>query len=164
MPQSYIPYLIMAVALIFMIRRNLRSRRIKAETLWVFPVLLVLIAGVTIAQSPPRDAIGIVVLVLVAIAGAVAGWYRGKFTIITLDETTGVLTGKGSVVGLMLILLLYVGRYAVVAWARSHPDHSGTAVLAADAAMVLGFATLIVSRLEMWLRCRRLMAARTAAP
>ena len=160
--QSYLPYLVMALALVFMIRRNLRSRRIRVETLWVFPVLLVLIAAITLAESPPRDMLGVGVLVLVAVAGAVAGWYRGKFTRITLDEETGVLTGKGSVVGLVLILVLYVGRYAVVAWARSHPDHSGTAVLAADAALVLGFATLIVSRLEMWLRCRKLMAARTA--
>ena len=158
MPQSYIPYLVMAAALIFMIRRNLRSRRIRAETLWVFPVLLTAIAALSIAQRPPRDALGIGVLVLATAAGAVAGWYRGKFTHISLDAETGVLTGKGSVIGLALILALYVGRYAVVAWAQSHPDQAGTAVLAADSALLFGFATLIVSRLEIWLRCRKLMA------
>ncbi|MGZ3272256.1 MAG: hypothetical protein ACXU82_14450 [Caulobacteraceae bacterium] len=163
MPQSYIPYLVMAVALIFMIRRNLRSRVIRADTLWVFPLILLVIAALTLALNPPRDALGVGALVLCALVGAVAGWYRGKFTHITLDADTGVLTGKGSVVGLVLILALYVGRQAVVTWARSHPDHSGTAVLAADCALVLGFATLIVSRLEMWLRCRTLMAGTASA-
>ena len=162
MPQNYIAYLVMAVAIIFMIRRNLRSNRLRAGSLWVMPVLLIAIAALTVATSPPRDAIGAGVLALAALAGAAAGWYRGKFTHITLDAETGVFTSKGSVIGLMLILVLYVGRYAVLAWARSHPDHSGNAVLAADAAMMLGFFTLIVSRLEMWLRCRKLMAARPA--
>ena len=159
MDKTYLTYLIMAVALIFMIRRNLSSRRIRANTLWVFPVLLLAIAALSIAQKPPRDALGVAVLVLAGIAGVVAGWYRGKFTHITLDTETGVLTGKGSMIGLVLILVIYVGRYAVVTWAQTHPDHSGTAVLVADAALVFGFATLIVARLEMWLRCRRLMAA-----
>ena len=62
-------------------------------------------------------------------------------------------------IGLVLILVIYVGRYAVVTWAQTHPDQSGTAVVIADSALVFGFATLIVARLEMWLRCRRLMAA-----
>lgn len=163
MPNHYIPYLVMALAIIFMIRRNLRSRRIRADTLWIFPVLLVAIAALSLAQHPPRDAVGIGAVVLAALAGAVAGWYRGKFTHISLDAETGVLTGKGSIVGLALILALYVGRYAVVTWAQTHPDKSGGAVLAADCVLVFGFATLIVARLEMWLRCRKLMAGAAAA-
>ena len=163
MPQTYIPYLIMAVAMVFMIRRNLAARRIYAGTLWIFPVLLVVIAALTIVQSPPRDSFGIAVVTAAALAGAVAGWYRGKFTHITLDAETGVLTGRGSVVGMVLILALYVGRYAVIDWTRTHPDHSGTAVVAADSALLFGFATLIVSRLEMWVRCRKLMADGTSA-
>jgi hypothetical protein len=158
MPQSYIPYLVMAVAIIFMIRRNLRSRRIQAQYLWVFPVILIAIAALSIAQRPPRDVLGVAGVVLAALAGAVAGWYRGKFTRITLDAETGVLTGQGSVIGMALILAIYVGRYAVIAWAQSHPEQGATAVTVADCALVFGFATLIVSRLEMWLRCRKLMA------
>lgn len=163
MPQNYIPYLVMAVALIFMIRRNLRSRRIRAETLWIFPVLLIAIAALSIAQRPPRDAFGIAGVVLATLAGAVAGWYRGKFTHITLDAESGVLTGKGSIIGLALILAIYVGRYAVISWAQSHPEQGGAAVVIADCALVFGFATLIVSRLEMWLRCRQLMAGAASA-
>jgi hypothetical protein len=162
MPQNYVPYLVMAVAIIFMIRRNLRSRRIRAETLWVIPVILLAIAALTIYQAPPHNALGIAIVAAGALAGAVAGWYRGKFTHITLDAQTGALTGKGSVVGLMLILALLMGRYAVRAWAQSHPDKSGIAIAVTDAVFLFGFVTLIVARLEMWLRCRRLMAQ--AAP
>jgi hypothetical protein len=162
MPQNYVAYLVMAVAIIFMIRRNLASRRIRAETLWVFPVMLIAIAALTIYQNPPHTALGVAILAFGALAGAVAGWYRGKFTHITLDTETGVLTGKGSAIGLMLILALLVARYAIRTWAASHPDNGGIAVAVADAAFLAGFSTLIVARLEMWLRCRKLMAA--AAP
>lgn len=163
MPQNYVAYLVMAVAIIFMIRRNLSSRRIRAETLWVFPVILIAIAALSISQNPPHDALGVAILAVGALGGAVAGWYRGKFTRITLDAETGVLTGKGSAVGLMLILVLLVARYAIRTWAASHPDKSGIAVAIADAAFLAGFATLIVARLEMWLRCRKLMAANGSA-
>ncbi len=163
MPQNYIPYLIMAVALIFMIRRNLSSRRIRANTLWIFPVLLTAIAVLAVSQSPPRDAVGIAIVGAATLAGAVAGWYRGKFTHITLDAETGILTGKGSIVGLAIILGLFMARYAVMTWARTHPDHGGIAVIVADGALLFGFATLIVARLEMWLRCRKLMEAGAAS-
>ena len=163
MPQNYIAYLVMAVAIIFMIRRNLASRRIRAGTLWVFPVILTAIAALSISQTPPHDALGVAILAVGAAAGAVAGWYRGKFTRITLDAETGVLTGQGSIIGMALILAIYVGRYAVISWAQSHPEQGGTAVVVADCALVFGFATLIVSRLEMWLRCRKLMAGNASA-
>ena len=132
-------------------------------SLWIIPVMLVLIAGLAIFQSPPHGTTAIAVVTVAALAGAAAGWYRGKLTHITLDAETGLLTGKGSVIGLIIILALYIGRYAVMAWARSHPDHSGTAVMVADAALLFGFATLIVARLEMWLRCSKLMAAGVSA-
>jgi hypothetical protein len=161
--QSYIFYLVMALALVLLIRRNLRHQRIRAGTLWILPVYLVAIAALSIAQKPPHDVVGIVAVALAGVAGAVAGWYRGKLTHITLDPETGELMGKGSIIGLILILALYVARYAIVSWAQSHPDHSGTAVTVADAALVFGFATLIVSRLEIWVRCRKLLATGATA-
>ena len=54
-------------------------------------------------------------------------------------------------------------RYAIRAWALTRPDKGGIATAIADAAFVAGFATLIVSRLEMWLRCRKLMARNVSA-
>lgn len=162
MAQNYIAYLIMVLVLVLAVRRTLRSRTIRAETLWVFPALLVGIAAVTIAQSPPHDPPGIGVLVLATLAGAAAGWQRGRLTRITMDADTGVLTGQGSVWGVSLILVLLVARYAVIAWAHGHPSHSGWPVVAADAALLFGYATLIVSRLEMFVRCRKLMTERAA--
>jgi hypothetical protein len=163
MPQAYVPYLVMAVAIIFMIRRNLAVRRIQAGSLWVFPTILIGLAALIIYQRPPRDTFGIAAMAAAGLAGCAVGWYRGKFTHITLDADTGIITGRGSVIGLALILVIYVGRYAVMTWAQSHPEQAGLAVMAADSALVFGFATLIVSRLEMWLRCRKLMAAAVPA-
>jgi hypothetical protein len=163
MPQNYATYLIMALAMVFVVWRTLRIRTIRVDTLWMFPALLVALAAMTIAQSPPHDPAGIAVLVLGALAGTAVGWQRGRLTRIALDAETGVLTGQGSVWGVTLILALIVARYGVIAWARSHPEHSGWAVVAADAALLFGYATLIVSRLEMFVRCRKLMTERTAA-
>ena len=163
MDKQYIVYLVMAAAIILMIRRNMRANRIRVGSLWVMPVILLLVAVLTVVQQPPRDATGIAILAAGALGGAVAGWYRGKLTHITLDPESGVLTGKGSAIGLIIILALMVARYTIRAWAQSHPDHSGIAVAVTDAAFLFGFAMLIVARLEMWLRCRKLMAAGLSA-
>ena len=67
MSQNYIAYLVMALAIIFMIRRNLRSRRIRVETLWVFPVVLIAIAAFSIYQNPPHNAVGVAIVTLGAL-------------------------------------------------------------------------------------------------
>ena len=158
MDKTYIPYLITAVAMVFLIRRTLRSRTVRIETMWIIPVLLIAIAVLVIVQAPPREPVGVAALVISALAGAALGWQRGRFTHITIDQGTGALTSKGSVWGLVLVLGLFVIRQAVRTWAMSQPRHSEIAIVVADAATVLGFATVIVARLEMYLRCRKLLA------
>jgi hypothetical protein len=163
MPKEYITYLVTAVAMIFMIRRTLRSRRIKVETMWIVPVLLVVIAALAVSQSPPHDPITIAALVLVTLIGAAIGWQRGRLTHIALDSADGALTSKGSVWGLVLILGLYVARQGVKTWALSQPRHGETAIMAVDGLLLFGFASVIVARLEMYLRCRKLLAEGGAA-
>ncbi len=159
MPHSYIPLVIMLVVVGLVIRRSLRGQRIRVDTLWVIPVLLIAVAAAMIAQSPPRDPPTMIALGIATLLGAGVGWQRGRLTRISLDADTGVLSSQASPAAVMLILGLFAARFALRYWISLNPGKGENFANAADALVLFGFATLIVARLEMWLRCKRLIAA-----
>ncbi len=159
MPHGYLPYLIAALVAGMVIRRSLSHRRIRVDSLWIIPALLSVAAVMTIAQSPPRDILGIAGSALAALIGAAVGWQRGRLTRINIDPATGTLMSKASPAGVILILGLFALRYGLRYWLQEHPQKGDTLVNATDALMLFSCAMLIVARVEMWIRCRRLMAA-----
>ena len=159
MPNSYIPYLIAVFVLAMVVRRSLRGQRLKVDRLWVIPVLLIVAAVMTIVQSPPQDPAMILALVLAALAGAGVGWQRGRLTRINLDPDTGVLTSKASPAAVLLIVAVFAVRYGLRFWLTQNPHKGGQALVATDALLLFGVGMIAVARIEMWIRCKRLMAA-----
>ncbi len=159
LPHNYVSYLIVVAVLALIVRRAFRSRRVKVDQLWIIPTLLVALAVYVIAQAPPHDMAGIAGLVLATLLGAAVGWQRGKLTRISLDPDTGILTSKASPLEVVLILGLFVVRFGVRIWMQEHPGQGQAFAVAADGLLLFGWTTVIVARLEMWLRCRRLIAA-----
>jgi hypothetical protein len=98
----------------------------------------------------------------------VAGWYRGRLTVITIDPETHDLTSRTSPVGVVLIAVLFAARYGIrlafpgagIGQPGSLQDQAGAIT---DALTLFAIAALVVQRLEMWLRCRKLLAEAQAA-
>ncbi len=166
MPSQYgplLPYLIPLLILLLIIRRGMRARKIKIERMWVFPVLLLLAGGSMFASGQIPSPLVVAELAAALAAGAVAGWYRGRLTHVTIDPATHDLTSKTSPVGVVLIAVLFAARYAIrLALPGADADHPGslesTAGVIADALTLFGIGAMVVQRLEIWLRCRRLLA------
>ena len=159
MPNSYIPYLIAVFVLAMVVRRSLRGQRLRVDRLWVIPVLLVLAAVMTIAQAPPTDPATVMALAFAALVGAAVGWQRGRLTRINLDPATGILTSQASPAAVVLIVALFAVRFGLKMWLSQNSAHSAQAVGATDALLLFGVGVIAVARIEMWIRCRRLMAA-----
>ena len=159
LPHNYVSYLITVAVLALIVRRAFRSRRVKVDQLWIIPALLIALAVSVVAQQPPHDAAAIAGLALATLLGAAVGWQRGKLTRISLDPQTGVLTSQASPLAVVLILGLFVVRFGVRIWMQEHPGQGQAFAAAADGLLLFGWTTVIVARLEMWLRCRRLIAA-----
>jgi hypothetical protein len=156
---ALLPYLVPVLILAMVVRRSLRQRKLKAERLWIMPVLLLFVGGSALAASPPTNPILIAAVAVSLALGALAGWWRGRLTHITIDPETHDLTSRTSPIGTLLIAGLFALRYGLRMVEISHPNAlPGGAAMATDVLMVFAIGMMSVQRLEMWLRCQRLIA------
>lgn len=165
MPSQYehlLPYLVPVLILLLIVRRGMTARKIKIERMWVMPALL-LFAGASMFASAQIPSVMIIAELAAALAGgAVVGWYRGRLTHVSIDPATHDLTSKTSPVGVVLIAVLFAARYGIrLAFPDVGYGHGSLASQAgaiADALTLFGIGAMVAQRLEIWLRCRRLLA------
>jgi hypothetical protein len=158
--QQMLPYLLPVIVLVLVLRRSLRERKLQAERLWVMPVLLLAVGGMSLIATWPASLNGVIVVLVALLAGSAIGWWRGRLTHIAIDPRTHVLTSRTSPLGVLLIGVVFAARYALRVYEVSHPINNlpGGAGLIADALLVFAIGMIAVQRLEMWLRCQRLIA------
>jgi hypothetical protein len=155
--QSYL--LPLGIALIVIVARNLRPRRLRIERLWIGPAIyLVLMVSALSATPPPVTPVSIGLLVLGFVLGAGLGWQRGRLTRIDIHPETHDLTSRASVFGLILIFAILALRSGLRLISADEAGVIGVPIVAvADAVLVLGVATIATQRLELWLRARRML-------
>ena len=95
-PQTLMPLLVMVPLVALMIWRNRKGRRVRVETLWIRPLILLTVAGVAVSQTKGATAVLVTAMVAALAAGAGLGWLRGRMTRITVDPETHLATGQAS--------------------------------------------------------------------
>jgi hypothetical protein len=109
----------------------------------------------------PPSAAGWGLVALGILVGAVLGWHRGKLIRITRNNETGELSQKASPLAMLLLLALIVLKFGARAifgdTAAGHP--SSGAMLLTDAFIGFALGLLSATRLELYLRARRILAA-----
>lgn len=151
-------YLIPVVMMGLVILRNSRARRLRIESLWIAPVIILALVGLSLSQQgiPTPLMLGIDIAALV-IGGGI-GWWRARFTHITVNPETHELTSKASPVGMMVILAVFALRYGVRMYAAQNASSMGVSANAiADAALVISVGLVCAQRLEIALRASRLL-------
>ena len=159
-------YLIPVVILGLVILRNSRARRLRIESLWIAPVVILILVGLSISQQGmPTPLMLAVDLVALAIGGGI-GWWRARFTHISVDPATHELTSRASPVGMMVILAVFALRYGIRMYASQSASSLGVSANAiADAALVVSVGLVCAQRLEIALRATRLLnEARAGGP
>lgn len=156
-PQQYL--VVLAIALVVIVLRNRRPRRLKVERLWIFPLIYLafLVSGLS-ASPPPVTPISIGVLVVSAAIGGLIGWQRGRFTRIDIDPATHEMSSRASVVGIAFILAVLIARIGLRSYlTESHLALGVPPLVILDAFLVLSVAMLAVQRLEIWIRATRML-------
>ena len=155
-----VPFVIIAVVLALRLRSMSRERPLKVATLWVVPVVYVLLVGWMLFALPPTVAGWSLVAVGVLI-GAVLGWHRGKMISIERNAETGELRQKASPVAMLLLVALIVLKMGARAiFGENAATQPGSnAMLMTDAFIGFALGLLSATRLELYLRAKRLLAS-----
>ena len=155
-----LPFVIIAVVLALRFRSMSRERPLKIGTLWVVPVIYLLLAGsMFFTLTPPPLGWGFMLLGLAI--GIALGWHRGKLIRISRDPESGELSQRASPLAILLLValvVLKVGARAIFGeTAAGHPNSS--AMLLTDAFIGFALGLLSATRLEIYLRARKLLAS-----
>lgn len=158
-PYYYLlPLLIVIPILYFRSRRMSAPQPLKLPQLWIRPAVLVVLAGVVIATSPPLQA-DWPWLALAAGLGIVAGWFWGRTMAIHVHHEDGTLMTTGGQAAVFVLIALIVIRMALNTGLRMEAqDWKIDPILISDASIVFAAALFAMRGLEMFLRARRVMA------
>lgn len=154
-----IPIAIAAVVLGLRMRALSRPRRLRLETLWIVPALYL---GVAVAMfwSAPPSLLGWLAAAGALVPGIAFGWQRGRMMAISVDPDTHALSQRGSPLAVFFLLVLIVLRGGLRAAALRAPGgwHLDAAVMT-EALVAFALGMFGATRLEMFLRARRLLDA-----
>lgn len=149
-----IPIAIFAIVMSLRLRRMGRMRPLKLGSLWVIPAIYLVVAALMFALRPPTLMVSLASLIGLAL-GAALGWQRGKMMHIHVDPETHALNQKASptaVIFLMLLVLIKMGARGLAGGA----DGANSAMIT-DPLIAFALGMLSLTRLEMYIRARRLL-------
>ena len=156
---TYLMVGLMLVVLALRLRRVSQVRRLRLETLWIVPMVLVAALAGSLLQHPPRDPASWVLLAFALGIGLGVGWRRGKLMRIAIDPATHQLNHQASPAALLFVVLLIVARQGL----RYEAASLGLDLLQVTG-LLLAFTVGLVAatRVEMFVRGRRLLAGAAA--
>lgn len=149
--------------IIYRLRNGAREKALRVERLWIPPALLLVAGGLAIQQTPIAG-LGWLWLIPIFIAGAALGYWRGRFTLVTVNPETHALTSRTSAAGLYLIVAILALRLGLRAFltAEASTLHLNVALIT-DAFLLFAVGLIAAQRVEIWIRARRLLAQARAA-
>ena len=157
---ALLPFAIIAIVVGLRLRSMSKERPLKVETLWIIPVVYLALVAWMLFALPPT-AIGWGLLALGLVVGTALGWHRGKLIRIDRNAETGELRQKASPLAMILLLALIalkLGARAIFGeTAAGHP--ASGAMLLTDAFIGFALGLLSATRLELYLRAKRILAA-----
>ena len=155
--------LVIAVVLAFRFRRLSRARPLKLERLWIVPLILFLIAGLTLYQLPPHPG-DWPWLILALAMGSGLGWLRGSLMKVEVDPQTHAMNMRTSPAAMIFIVGLLVVRMGLrTTLAENAAAWRLSPALITDALLLLAVGLIAVQRIEIFIRASRLLREAKAA-
>ncbi len=157
---SFLPLLFIGLAIL----RNARSRNLRIERMWIAPSLILLATILMFSQQHMPGPLMIGVDIVALGVGTTLGWWRARFTTITVNSQTHALTSQASPVGMLLILAIMAVRQGLRGYATQNASALHVSINdITDAFMLLAAGLVCAQRLEMALRASRLLTDARAA-
>jgi hypothetical protein len=161
-PNQWFSYAITAVVVLVVLALRMRNmsrmRRLRLETLWIVPGIYLVFAAVMFYEFSPTGLAWLVCAAALAI-GAAIGWQRGKLMQIHVDPATHTVNQKASPAAFLFIIVLIVvrmGARSMLVGGGSYGLHLNT-MLITDVLIAFALGLFAATRLEMYLRAKRLL-------
>jgi hypothetical protein len=159
-PGAWVGYVVSAIiictVLFFRFRSMRRIQKLRLERLWIVPALYALVTASVLYQSVPAGIQWLYVAIALALGG-VLGWRRGALMRITVDPETHELNQQASPAAMLFILVLIIIRQGL----RMEASTMGFNVaFITDLLVVFALGLFSATRLEMFLRARRMLEQR----
>jgi len=137
-----------------------RERRIRPERLWILPAIVSLLIGIGIVSQPlTLSFLTVDALIVALLAGFGCGWLRGRATHISVDPESRELKARSTPVALVLIAALILVRLTARDWLNANAEAWQIEPAAiVDGFLLFAMGLVIGWRVEMMLRCRRLVS------
>jgi hypothetical protein len=155
-----LPFAVLAIVIALRLRSMGRERPLKLSGLWLVPAIYVVLAGSIFATMMPPP-VGWALALGGLLIGTVVGWHRGKLIQISRDVETGELRQRASPLAMLLLVVLIVLKLGARAlFGDAAATQPGSApMLMTDAFLGFALGLLSATRLEIYLRARRLIEA-----
>jgi membrane protein CcdC involved in cytochrome C biogenesis len=150
-----IPIGIMLVVVALRMRRMGQMRPLKLEGLWIVPVIYLAVTALMFWQLPPTGWVAIASAIGL-LMGATVGWQRGRMMHIHVDPETHALNQKASPAAMVFLIVLILVRTATRG-ILGHESNVSPAMLT-DPLIAFALGMLTLTRVEMYLRAKRLLA------
>ena len=156
---TILPIVIIIAVFAFRMRSMGKVRPLMVKTMWIVPAFLLAMAVLLFVATPPPLA-GWALIAAGLALGAGLGWYRGKMIEIGRDPETGGLTQRASPLALLLIAAVVIVKMGAKQYfgAGAATQPGSPAMLLTDAFLGFGIGLLTATRMEMYLRVRRIVA------
>lgn len=157
---TLLPFAIIAVVVALRIRSMRGERKLNLKSLWVVPVIYIALIAFMFTALPPTI-FGWELIFAGLIIGLLVGWYRGRMIRIHRDPATGDLRQKASPLAMLLLVAIIVLKLGArqVFGETAAANASSPAMLMTDAFIGFALGLLSATRIEMYTRARRLLAA-----
>src|SRR5215472_7819288 len=171
MPNNLFNYLPLVIALLIVLRRSGRAKKVRVGRAWLTPILAILGVWATLSREPLPGGVALAILVGAAAIGIGAGYYRALHIELSLDPETGQILSKATPFGTILIAVFLVIRfgldYAVNGGWRPGPprfvmspaQHGVDLFRLADAALLFSTGMMLGQRVEILRRAQALLRA-----
>lgn len=150
------PLLTLGLVLAWRLRRQQRERPLGTRFLWLAPALYLLVIAYVLSRHPPGKN-GVLALAAGFLAGGAIGWLRGRLFVLRFDNDSGAILLRRSRWAVTLLVTLVALRFLANLWIG--PVRDGSAMLVTDAMLGLVLGLIAVTRLEIALRARAMLAA-----
>jgi len=169
MLKDFLPYLGPALALMFIFRRGFKPRRVKVNSLWRSPVILGVLALLTLSRSHAPSLFAISSYAAAMLAGGALGWFTAQHVELTLDKDSGTIMSQPTRIGTTITAAAFLLKFAIDFYMNGGPgngapqvhpfavQHAAGINVFGNAMLLLAVARTMGGAAHMWIRTRPLV-------